>query len=341
MTATRLVAVLAVLAAPAVCAPVLVQRRSRFATWAWTVCACGICALPILAPWFSDRSRSPGSTLLIAIAGVVVMLKATGWLARPRQLHDPLRVALVLSIWPALEVDDVGIRLPALGERIRAVSLRLAAGVASLTCGLALATLGYRLDVRERGLLWDTSFKTAEICLLAGGLNHLLVGSMGLAGYRVRDGFRYPVLARSILDFWSRYDVWIQRWLKRYIFKPIVKRFRSPVTGILAVFAFSGIWHEYLFISAAPYLLGWQLAFFMLHGVGASAAARVGRSYQGVTGRRFPRALAVAATLVFVLASMPIFIHCLDPLFDLHQDLGGWVLGALRWSQNAFTKGRA
>src|SRR5262249_39110540 len=130
----------------------------------------------------------------------------------------------------------------------------------------------------------------------------------------------------SVLDFWSRYNVWIHRWLKRHVFDSIGRHRRRPVMGILAVFAVSGILHEYLIVAVAPDLIGWQSAYFGLHGLGAIGGGRLVRRYRAVCGRRAARPLAIAATLGFVLATAPIFIHCLDRFFDLHRDLGGWVL---------------
>ena len=142
--------------------------------------------------------------------------------------------------------------------------------------GLALTAIGRWSGMPQRSLVLDTCLKTLEIYLLAGGGNNLLVAGFGLAGYRVFDGFRYPIMATSILDFWSRYNVWIHRWLKRNIFEPVGRRKRMPALGILAVFGFSGLLHEYLFVPLTYDLLGWQLAFFSLHGLGAIGGAGLG-----------------------------------------------------------------
>src|SRR5262249_21953105 len=103
-------------------------------------------------------------------------------------------------------------------------------------------------------------------------------------------------------------------------------RRRKPVLGILAVFVTSGLLHEYLFVLVDREVLGWQLAFFSVHGLGAIAGAGAGRASLGITGRRFPRAVAMAATLAFVLLTMPMFIRCLDRVADLHAGLGAWLL---------------
>jgi hypothetical protein len=98
------------------------------------------------------------------------------------------------------------------------------------------------------------------------------------------------------------------------------------VIGILAVFATSGLLHDYLMWLVAPDLLGWQFAFFSLHGLGAIGGTWLGRKRRSIGDRSVPRSLAVAATLGFVLVTAPIFIHCMDRVVDLHRDVGARVL---------------
>ncbi len=327
MATARIFSVLALLGVPAVFAPLLVHVRGRIPARLFTLCATVICVIPLVAPWVITGHTSLLAVWLVAIAGGIVMVKAIDWLARPRRSDDLVRVWLVLTVWPALQIEDVAVPLSRLQGWISLVLRRFAAGLTCLASGLALAALGQRLAVPDQGFLVDSAWKTLEIYLLAGGANHLVVGSFALAGYRVSDGFRYPILAHSVLDFWSRYNVWIHRWLKRHVFEPIGHRRRQPVLGVIAVFGVSGLLHEYLFLPVDLAVLGWQLGFFLLHGLGAIAGARLGRGFKRVAGRRSPRWLAIATTLAFVLLSAPLFIHCLDQVADLHRGLGAWVLG--------------
>jgi hypothetical protein len=325
MTPTRLATMLAMLAMPALFAPFLARVRGRISARAWSSCATLLCFEPLLAPWIVSGRASPLATWLVAIAGGIVMIRATDWLLNPRLEGDLIRVWLALTVWPALEIEDVGIRLPRLKERAQEAFQRCAAGLAGMAIGLALAAFGQMRMVPDRNILVDSIFKSLEIYLLAGGANNLLVGTFALAGFRVFDGFRYPILAHSVLDFWSRYNVWIHRWLKRHIFEPLAQR-RRPALGILVVFASSGLMHEYLFLPAVPEVLGWQLAFFMLHGLGSIVGFQFGRTFQAVLRRRIPRPIAIAATMGFVLLTAPVFIHALDRVVDLHRDVGGWVI---------------
>jgi hypothetical protein len=328
MSSARVIAILALLALPAFSAPVLVRFRGQVSRLLWALAAALICLAPLLAPWIIASRVSPLVAWLVAIQGGIIMVRAIDWLVDPRQQSHFIRVWLALTVWPGLEIEDVGVPLPWSRERIRDVIHRLGAGIAGLAAGLTLAAVGQALLVSQHGFLLDGVFKSLEIYLLAGGANNLMVAAFALAGYRVFDGFRYPILAHSVLDFWSRYNVWIHRWLKRHIFEPIARQ-RHPTLAVLAVFAFSGLIHDYFMLPSAPEVLGWQLTFFVVHAFGAIVGFKLGRSFRAVTGRCFPRPLAIAATLSFVLLTTPIFIHSLDRVLDLHRDVGEWVLHSL------------
>jgi Membrane bound O-acyl transferase family len=326
MLAVRIGALLVVLGFPAIAAPLLVRAGRRVPKRSHRLCATITCLLPLAAPWLLACDAPPVVVWHITIAGGIVMLKAIDWLSHPRQSDDLVRVWLALTFWPALQIEDVAVPLAGLKNRCERSLKRFGAGLPAIVCGLALAALGQHLGIPARGVLLDSTWKTVEIYLLAGGCNHLMVGSFALAGFQLRDGFRYPFLAHSVLDFWGRYKVWIHRWLKQHIFQPIGLKRRTPVLGILAVFATSGLLHEYLFLPVDRSVLGWQLGYFLIHGMGAIAGAGIGRMFKRITGRRTPRALAIAATLVFIILSAPVFIHCLDRVIDLHRGLGAWVL---------------
>jgi MBOAT, membrane-bound O-acyltransferase family len=326
MMALRAAFVLIALGIPALLAPILVRRGRGLSVQVRTFLAFIVCLVPSTAPLACDPANHPGTTFLIAILGGIVTLKAIDWLSNPRHEDQHLRVRLALAFWPALQIEDVGVRIDRTDRRMSLAAPRLSAGSARLVVGLALTAAGQALDLPARGIWLDSSLKAFEIYALAGGANDLMVAALALAGYRAADAWRYPILARSVLDFWSRYNVCIHRWLKHHTFEPIGRRGRRPNLGILAVFAVSGLLHDYLVVVAMPELIGRQFAFFGLHGLGAIAGAWLGRRYRAIAGRRVPRALAIAATLGFILLTAPIFIRCVDRFIDLHRDVGGWLL---------------
>jgi hypothetical protein len=325
MMAARVVLVMSALAVPAIFAPSLARSRGQAPSKLWLICAEFVALSPLLAPWALVGVGSSLCVWLVAIQAKIAMLKTIDFLTHRRPGISLVRARLFLTVLPGLAVEDMG-RLIAQTERWQILWRRLCAAIPGLSLGLILTALGQRLDLPSRAILLDSSFKTVEIYLLAGGLNHLLVAAFACAGFRLSDGFRYPIFARSVLDFWCRYDVWIHHWLKRNIFVPLGLRNRKPALAILTVFAYSGVAHEYLFVPVTTDLLGWQFAFFSLHGVAAISGHWLGRVYQKVMVRRVSRPIGVLATLGFVFATAPIFIHCLDRVLDLHRDLGAWVL---------------
>jgi hypothetical protein len=333
MWALRVAFVLIALGVPSLSAPLLVRHGTGLPRPVWRFFAFLICLAPALAPLAWIPSQRPAIAMLIAIAGGIVALKAIDWLSDPRCEDQPLRIWLALAIWPALQIEDVGVRIEGGAGRWQVMARRLAWCVAGVAGGLTLTVVGASLGLPERGPWLDSSLKALEIYALAGGGNHLMVAAFALAGYRARDGFRYPVFAHSVLDFWSRYDVVIHRWLKRHIFEPIGRHRRRPALGILAVFAVSGLQHEYLVDVAVPELIGRQFAFFGLHGLGAIGGAWLCRRYRAIVGHRAPRALAIAATVGFVLLTVPVFTRCMDRIVDLHRDVGAWIVDRIGLNQ--------
>ena len=251
---------------------------------------CGLCAAIIcLFRWRlpgSSPAVSPLRAWLVAIAGGIVMVRSIDWLAG-RGRGRLMRVWLVLTVWPALQIEDVAVPLPSPKDRIGLVIRRFAAGSSG---GGSACPGGAGPETRRpgHGALLDSTWKTLEIYLLAGGANHLLVGSFALAGYRVSDGFRYPILAHSVLDFWSRYNVWIHRWLKRHIFEPIARAATAGAGHPCRLRRSAGLVHEYFSCrslsicsagsSGSSSSMGWQRS---------PVAARPRLS--GRRGRCFPR----------------------------------------------------
>ena len=137
MTAARILGILALLGVPAALAPLLVRCGARIPDRLRQMSAAIICATPLSAPWLLAGRTSPLGVWLVAIAGGIVMLKAIDWLTWPRQSHDLARVWLALTVWPALQIEDVAVPLPR-DERIGVALRRLTTGSAALFCGLAL-----------------------------------------------------------------------------------------------------------------------------------------------------------------------------------------------------------
>jgi hypothetical protein len=53
------------------------------------------------------------------------------------------------------------------------------------------------------------------------GLASLQIGSLRTLGYELPERYNYPFLARSPLDFWRRWNMYIGAWFKHYVFTPL------------------------------------------------------------------------------------------------------------------------
>jgi hypothetical protein len=90
------------------------------------------------------------------------------------------------------------------------------------------------------------------------GLASLQIGMMRLLGYQIPERFDWPLLARDPLDFWRRWNIYVNGWLLRYVFWPLATgrrsvrsaRGRSAVQAlsVIVTFGVAGLLHD-----AVPY----------------------------------------------------------------------------------------
>jgi len=130
-----------------------------------------------------------------------------------------------------------------------------------------------------------------------------------------------PFLACTPAQFWRRYNRWVSQFLHEDAFNPLGGR-RHPVRVMLAVFALSGLGHEYIFYMATGRVQGYQMAFFLLQGVAVVSTLRVK-----------PRGRAALAwgtgTWIFNLLSSVFFFASLQGVGPIYPTgLPSWFPGA-------------
>lgn len=89
------------------------------------------------------------------------------------------------------------------------------------------------------------------------GYTDIAVGTGRLFGIRIMENFNYPMLSRSIREFWQRWHISLSQWVSRYIYMPLFGHTRNPVLALYCAFFVIGIWHE---LSMSRFLWG------MMHG---------------------------------------------------------------------------
>ncbi len=139
-----------------------------------------------------------------------------------------------------------------------------------------------------------TSLYTLQIYCDFSGYSDMAIASAALFGYRLRDNFDAPYLAKNIADFWRRWHMSLSSWLRDYLYISLGGNRRGDLRtriNLMLTMALGGLWH-----GASWNFVIWGL----LHG----AALVVHR--QVTASSSLPRWLGTTATLLFVqLAWIP------------------------------------
>jgi hypothetical protein len=142
----------------------------------------------------------------------------------------------------------------------------------------------------------------------SGGADVLSALVMFIGSHQAQEMFRWPPLADSPRDFWSRrWNLMFRNAVHRLIFVPL-RGPERPALIVALVFAYSALVHEYLVFAALGYTGGHMTAFFALHGAATLLHGVVAR------GWRLPRALAIALHLAWLGLTSPLFFA---PLWEI------------------------
>ncbi len=78
------------------------------------------------------------------------------------------------------------------------------------------------------------------------GYSHIAIGCARLFGIRLRENFNDPYLARTPVEFWSRWHMSLSSWIRDYLFFPLaLQRNSSSWRSVMLVFSMMifGSWH--------------------------------------------------------------------------------------------------
>ena len=277
-----------------------------------------------------DTSRT-----LLLLPGWDLMLKGYGYLRdAPKSDSRPhIQESLFfLLVNPVLVYSERGNRIGDAAIDRRGL-VRALGGI--LAIGLAIAALmplaAIIRDAPEQLLgVAETPMTLAlfgVVQLLGGyaahsGLASVQIGMMLQLGYRIPERYNYPLLARTPMEFWQRWNTYVGSWAKRYIFVPITldRRWRKAnrlalgkATGFFLAFVGVGLLHDLstlasndvvqinwtiLFTAAALYAGAWYALERVLTRVGSRLDIKV-RALSGVLGRSALAVCLIAGTAVW------------------------------------------
>jgi D-alanyl-lipoteichoic acid acyltransferase DltB (MBOAT superfamily) len=127
-------------------------------------------------------------------------------------------------------------------------------------------------------------FYTVHLYANFAGYMDIVIGVGALVGRQLPENFDRPFLARSFLDFWSRWHMTLSDWFKTYVFNPLLMvlaaRYTSPragpylgVAAFFVTFLIMGVWHG-------------TTSVFVVYGLLMGAGASVNKLWQVVMTRR-------------------------------------------------------
>lgn len=168
--------------------------------------------------------------------------------------------ATYLSLFPQLiagpivRYQDVSLEITHRIEKKEDISRGIQRFIIGLAKKILLANMfGEALEVftgiQEVTLLstWLSAIAiTFQLYFDFSGYSDMAIGLGLIFGFHFLENFNYPLIAKSITDFWRRWHISLSSWFKDYIYIPLggnrVSRKRQYL-NILIVWLLTGLWH--------------------------------------------------------------------------------------------------
>lgn len=242
------------------------------------------------------------------------------------RLIDPLALSGFLAPFFMMPAGPINAYAPhaafADGEAPAAPSIAgFARGVETIIVGLFMKfVLGELLRLWVAGASgdWPTGSLAGSavtflyIFLDFAGYSAIALGIGRLIGVPTPRNFRWPFLATSLTDFWTRWHISLGDWLKRNLYFPIqlalMRRtggafpVATATAGLVCAFTFAGVWHRFTLA-----FLAWGILFGILLSIEKVVQDRFWRPFC----QRHPRAAIVARWVgpVYVTFTVIAMLH--------------------------------
>jgi D-alanyl-lipoteichoic acid acyltransferase DltB (MBOAT superfamily) len=275
--------------------------------------------------WLAWAGQTPGRELtpMVPFAMAYAVLRLIHYLAETERgrlrAHDPVQYAAWLLFPPALAVGPIH----RFDEFLRDLHRRrwdpvlFSEGLGRILQGLIKIVLigNYLIGIKfgpmiltattgdPFGEAWGRSLVFwLNLFAQFSGCSDVAIGFGALMGFRLRENFVRPWMARNIGDFWQRWHLSLSSWCRDYVYMPLAAWTRQPLIAVAGSMVALGLWHAV----SLHYLL-WGL----YHAVGIA----VWRSFHARSQPLYKRlpaplrwawtAAAVVLTLNFVILSFP------------------------------------
>lgn len=143
------------------------------------------------------------------------------------------------------------------------------------------------------------------------GYSDMAIGLGRIFGFRFPENFNYPLISRSVKEFWRRWHISLSSWFRDYVYIPLGgSRVKTGlyVRNVIAVWMLTGLWHG----------ASWN---FVVWGVGFGVLLLCERFLCGKWLERMPSIISHLYLLFIILLSFILFSA--DTIPQAMQRIGG------------------
>ncbi len=195
-------------------------------------------------------------------------------------------------------------------NHVRKDIVRFLADTSLGALAILLMVLVFHIDWARYPFVLEHCAKAISFLLVIQLLLNGLAAGYRLAGLRATDFAGNFFFSATPAEFWRRYNRPVEQFFEWRIFRP-AGGLRHPIRATVAVFLFSAIIHEYIFDIAARQVLGYQLAFFLIHGAAAVMTLRL-------RPKGTSRVAAIALNCVFNLGTAYLFFMSMNAVVPFY-----------------------
>lgn len=168
--------------------------------------------------------------------------------------------------------------------------------------------------IDPRAAMWGfVMLQIVDIFIRFSGFTDMTIGVSRIMGFQLDENFRYPLLARTPMQFWKTWHISAYRWLMTHVFYPSWGH-SQVLLKILTTFLVSAIWH--LSISRRPgvdHVLQ-LVAAGVLYAAGVWLVATIAKRQGGASPKRRSR-LQLHGLHAAQVVSTFLFVSCVHLLF--------------------------
>lgn len=175
---------------------------------------------------------------------------------------NPLNIALYISLFPQLIAGPI-VRYKTVAEEIKSrneCAEDFAQGVRRFMFGFAKKMLlantmgavadeifALNIDTLPFDLAWLGALTFQfQIYFDFSGYSDMAIGLGKMFGFHFLENFNYPLISKSVTEFWRRWHMSLGTWFRDYVYIPLGGNRVSPlrhIFNIFVVWALTGIWH--------------------------------------------------------------------------------------------------